>query len=76
MQTEIELVGYLLAALEDEEARHIEQTLQTNARVYHHLEILRLALVPLEADRDHVMPPAGLAARTCKRIRMDITSRG
>jgi len=65
----MELVGYLLDALEEEEVRHVEQTLQTSMTIRQRLEVLRLALFPLEADREHVSPPAGLAARTCKRIR-------
>ncbi len=65
----LELVGYLLDALEEEEVRHVEQTLQTSVTVRQCVEVLRLALVPLEADREHVTPPVGLAARTCRRIR-------
>lgn len=61
------LIGYLLGALEADEVERVEQMLQ-DLESRRQLEILRLSLVPLEADRFDVEVPAQLAIRTCQRI--------
>jgi anti-sigma-K factor RskA len=63
------LIGYLLDALEADEVQAIEQMLQTDAEARQQLEILRLGLAPLHGDSQDEAPPAGLAVRTCERIR-------
>jgi len=63
------LVGYLLGALEIEEILFVEQALASDAEARHHLELLRLALAPLEPIRQEANVPEGLAQRTCLRIR-------
>lgn len=64
-----QLIGYLLNALEDEEARRIEEALATNEAVRRQLELLRFSLLPL-GSAQHETPPRNLAARTCQRVRM------
>jgi hypothetical protein len=63
------LVGYLCGALEAEETRLFEKTLDGDQEVYRQLQILRLAFVMLECDRQDCQPPEGLAARLCEKIR-------
>ena len=63
------LIEYLLGALEVEEIAYIEKMLQADAEARRQLEVLRIGLVPMEGDRQHVDAPAGLAVRTCQRIR-------
>lgn len=64
-----QLVGYLIGALQVEEMTLVEQTLSADAEVRQQLEILRLALAPLETAHDSGEPPQGLAQRTCLRLR-------
>jgi hypothetical protein len=63
------LLGYLLGALEIDETLLVEQSLAQDAEARSQLEILRLALSPLETVRCDVEAPAGLAIRTCQCIR-------
>jgi len=63
------LVGYLLDALNVEETTLVERLLATDDKVLVQLETLRLALAPLETDREQVDAPQGLAARTCRKVR-------
>jgi anti-sigma-K factor RskA len=64
-----ELLGYALQALEADEIERLERRLGTDLEIRRKFEIIRLALVPLEADFVQSDPPAGLAARTCEQIR-------
>jgi hypothetical protein len=64
-----QLLGYLLGALEVEETVFVEQSLVGDAEAQGHLELLRLALAPLEPLRQEVNAPEGLASRTCQRVR-------
>lgn len=63
------LIGYLLGALEVEEASQVEQLLAADEELRRQLEVLRLGLAPLAGDREHVDAPAQLAMRTCQRVR-------
>lgn len=74
------LIGYLLDAIESDEALLVKQTLDAEAaasdetppaapRVTDQLAILRSALAPLEADRVPEPPPFGLADRTLAFVR-------
>lgn len=63
-QTEENLIGYLLGALDDEERRLVEDALEADPELGRRLDLLRRALVPLEADRDDPVPPPHLAGRT------------
>jgi prepilin-type processing-associated H-X9-DG protein len=62
------LIGYLLNALEPAEQRQVEQYLAGDSSARQRLAILRSSLAPLDADRDVIEPPPGLAARTLARI--------
>jgi hypothetical protein len=63
------LLGYLLGTLEIEETLLVEQSLVEDSEARSQLEVLRLALIPLESARCDVDAPVGLALRTCQRIR-------
>jgi anti-sigma-K factor RskA len=65
---QVELIGYLMGALEVEELRQVEQLLLAEAEARQQLEILRRSFAPLEADREQADAPRGLAIRTCQRI--------
>ena len=62
------LIGYLVGALDLDEITYVEHLLAVDAEARRQLEVLRIALVPLEGDRQHVEAPAELAMRTCQRI--------
>lgn len=62
-----ELVGYLLNAIDQPEARRIETALadpETGPSLRRELDTLRRATLILESDREAFSPPAGLVART------------
>lgn len=63
------LLGYLLGALDSDETTHVEQTLVRDEAVGCRLAVLRRALLPLQCAPEPTSPPAGLAERTCQRIR-------
>jgi hypothetical protein len=63
-----DLIGYLLGALEADEQTAVEARLQTAPDFLIRLEQLRLAFLPLEADREPAAPPFGLAERTIARL--------
>lgn len=66
---EDKLVGYMIGALEIEEILLVEQALEADPAVVQQLEVLRLAIEPLQYAAEPVDPPVDLAARTCQRIR-------
>ena len=62
-----DLVGYCLGALDAPDAKRLESALSDPASGHalrRDLDLVRLAVCPLAADRDPVAPPPGLAART------------
>ena len=66
-----ELVGYLLDALDEGEARRVEAALADPDRgpaLRDDLDTLRQAIRPLTFDRDAIDVPAGLAARTLQFV--------
>jgi hypothetical protein len=66
-----ELVGYLLDALDEGEARRVETALadpQRGAALRNDLDTLRQAIRPLAFDRESIDVPAGLAARTLQFV--------
>ncbi|MBI3468419.1 MAG: hypothetical protein HY000_35910 [Planctomycetes bacterium] len=63
------LVEYLLGSLEIEETVRVDQALRIDFEMRSQLEVLSLALAPLEALRKDVDAPDGLASRTCQRLR-------
>jgi hypothetical protein len=63
-----DLVGYLLKALDPATERQVEDYLEGNAEARHKLELLRLALSPLEADNEAFDPPPDLRLRALARI--------
>src|SRR5436309_479619 len=62
------LIGYLLNALEPDESRQVEAQLRYDAGARSRLAQLRRLLDPLHADAEPIEPPAGLAARTLRRV--------
>jgi hypothetical protein len=62
-----DLVGYLLGALDDDAAQQIERKLSEKPDLRDELNRIGAALRPLSHDAD-VDPPAGLAARTVRRV--------
>jgi anti-sigma-K factor RskA len=63
------LIGYLLGALEAEETIDVEQVLRVDGEARRQLDVLRMSLAPLEADRKYVEAPRRLSIVTCQRIR-------
>ncbi len=66
-----ELVGYLLDALDEGEARRVEAALadpEHGPALRHDLDTLRQAIRPLALDRESIDVPAGLAARTLQFV--------
>jgi len=66
-----QLIGYLLNALEEEEREQIEQELQRRPELRKRLQRLKERLAILELGRVEVLPPRGLAERTCQRVLKD-----
>jgi anti-sigma-K factor RskA len=65
-----DLIGYLLGCLGVEEITLVEQTIAADGAVRSQLELLRVALLPLESLRhDSCACPDGLALRTCEKVR-------
>jgi hypothetical protein len=58
------LIGYLLKALDDETHLAVERHVRTEPDALRHLELLRRALAPLDADAAPPEPPPGLRIRT------------
>lgn len=67
-ETEFDLLGYLLDALDGGEREALETRLANDAELQRSLQVLRRALVPLRADADHLAPPLGLAERTLRYV--------
>lgn len=63
-----QLIGHVLGALEAHEHEEVEKLLKTDHQLCQELELIRKSLDPLECDKDHLEPPMGLAASTCKRV--------
>lgn len=63
-----QLLGYLLGSLEPEEREQVENHLAHDPQLQRDLELLHESLLPLEADREFIEPPPGLAARTCSYV--------
>jgi prepilin-type processing-associated H-X9-DG protein len=66
--TDEDLIGYLLDALDPDDRVAVEAHLRASPDAVARLRELRLALAPLEADREPPVPPAGLALRTLARV--------
>jgi hypothetical protein len=62
------LIGYLMQSLDCDEEQEVESYLRTNPDAAERLELLRQALVPLEADREELEPPPDLLVRTLARV--------
>ena len=65
---ERQLLGYLLGALEDSERDRIERQLAGDAALREKLARADESLEPLRTVPRTFRPPAGLAARTCRRV--------
>ena len=66
--TDEDLIGYLLDALDPDDRVAAEAHLRASPDAAVRLDELRLALAPLEADREPPAPPAGLALGTLARV--------
>ncbi len=64
------LLGYLIGALDPDEANLVERHLKQDPGLQRDLELLRVGLQPLEFDNGHYDPPPGLAERTCRFVEM------
>src|SRR5438445_13125864 len=62
------LVGYLLNCLDDGTHRAVDRYLETSVEGRRHLDRLRMALAPLEADRGDAEPPRDLLVRTLTHV--------
>lgn len=58
------LVGFMLGALEPQEAEAIAEALRVDDELRRQLEIVERALLPLELCRDVIEVPPDLAIRT------------
>jgi hypothetical protein len=74
--TDEDLIGYMAGALDADERAAVEADLRTNPSTAARLAELRRLLAPLEADRDSITPPRGLADRTLARLASVFTGRG
>jgi len=63
-----QLFGYVLNALEASEHQRVEEILSSDARLQEDLDWAHKAVAPLSCDRDHLDPPLGLAAATCRKV--------
>lgn len=62
------LVGYVLNSLDPATQAQVEAYLKTTPEARVHVERLRQAIAPLEADRDNALPPPDLVIRTLGRV--------
>lgn len=69
------LIGYLLDAVDGDEREQVEAALRREPALQRDLQLLKLALDPLEADREHYEPSPGLARRACKFVAIRQSSR-
>ena len=63
-----DLLGYLLGALDAEQERAVQQSIDNDPTLEEKLVELKSAMVPLELLREHHPAPAGLARRTCETV--------
>lgn len=66
--TDEDLIGYLLDLTDPAERAGVEAAVADRPEVAARLDRLRAALAPLDADKDEIDPPAGLAMRTVARM--------
>ena len=69
----MDLVGYILDAVSDEERQLIEAELERRADLRAELEMIRRNLLPLSLD-DDIEPPPGLADRTIAAVHDPVLS--
>ena len=63
-----QLLGYLMGALDEVEHSQVEELVKKNRQCQRELELLHESLEPLRAGEGECLPPAGLAARTCRMV--------
>lgn len=69
------LLGYLLGALDAEDVEQLSSLLETDPELQRQLDLLRLALEPLElCRREAIDAPTDLAVRTWVVIREVLTT--
>ena len=57
------LLGYLIGALEPQESQELEDALAGDVRLRQELDLMQLAIAPLQGTRAMFDPPPGLASR-------------
>ncbi|MFN4258632.1 MAG: H-X9-DG-CTERM domain-containing protein [Gemmataceae bacterium] len=62
------MLGYILNALDPATQRDVEKHLRDNPDAQRQLQLLRKAVEPLEADREEIDPPPGLALRALAKV--------
>jgi len=67
-ESEIELLGYLLDALDGDERELLEARMAASPELQRAVQVLRRALVPLRSDTEHHIPSSGLAERCCRFV--------
>lgn len=72
--TEVELLGFLLDALESDEREALAARLAADSELRRAVQRLRGALVPLSADAEYIAPPAGLAERCCQFVERQLSA--
>jgi hypothetical protein len=63
-----DLIGFVLGALEPDEHEAIRQRAEQDRELQRQVQWVERCLQPLAAMRDEVVPPRGLAARTCQHL--------
>jgi hypothetical protein len=63
-----DLVGFVVGALEANEYEEVRQKLEQDPELQQHLSLIKRGLEPLDWDKQTVVPPSGLASRTCEFI--------
>ena len=62
------LLGFLVGGLEDDDIERLKQELSKNSQFEEGLGHIRVAVDPLDEDRQFDPPPEGLAQQTCKHV--------
>ncbi len=63
-----DLVGFVVGALDAKEHEEVRQKVETDPELQKDLSLVERGLEPLGWDSDRLIPPSGLASRTCEYI--------
>lgn len=62
------LLGFLVGGLEDDDIERLKEEISKNRQFEEGLGNIRIAVDPLNEDRQTDPPPEGLAQQTCKHV--------